>query len=486
MATKIIFSLCALLCFLSGQAQSVFYKTYGGTGYDTGYDVIQMQGDSSYFVAGSSSSPGDAPSKAMLLHVDKNGDFLNCYFYGGNRSDVAIKVMHKPGVGFWLAGYSNSFTDDANFDFYLIKLNEQFELQWQKTFGGANWEMLHDAILLPDEGVLLVGEVEGIGHQGKDGYAVRTNANGDVVWDNLYAGPDDVVLYSCTLFDNSSYVVAGKWGVTESNAWLARFDFDGNVIWSKNDYLDDGLGDYREVRVTENYIYCVGAWNPTPSDPENYRPYRTQMHLNGDLFFNRFNYSPMEFSKSLVVVDQDEIYIAVQIDNPAIVLQNGPHCVIFRYNEYLGFLPQFSGFGVYGAKIHAQKTLKTLDESGRYILVGYTKDTGISFGGSSAFLVKTDGTISSLENVTQHQILSIDAPAHIDFNIYPNPSSGIFNFQMPNDLVINDLLLYNALGQLVLQGKNMEQLDLREYAPGLYQLQINTNKGSISARISIQ
>lgn len=485
MAKKIIFSLCALLCLLSGQAQSVFYKTYGGTGYDTGYDVIQMQGDSSYFVAGSSSSPGDAPSKAMLLHVDKNGDFLNSYFYGGNRSDVAIKVMHKPGVGFWLAGYSNSFTDDANFDFYLIKLNEQFELQWQKTFGGANWEMLHDAILLPDEGVLLVGEVEGIGHQGKDGYAVRTNANGDVVWDNIYAGPDDVVLYSCALFDNSSYVVAGKWGVTESNAWVALCDFDGNYIWSKNDYLENiGSGEYRAVEIMNDRIYAFGNFYETGANAEDYRPYRAVIETNGNLHSQHFENAIKQTYVCGTQVDAEANYLVIENRNPAIVGNVDPFAAIFRFTYFL----HFGGYSheVFGAKVYAKNIIKTLDDFGRFMLVGYTKDTGIGLGGSSALLLKLDATVPHLLTVTQHQILSIDAPAHIDFNIYPNPSSGIFNFQMPNDLIINDLLLYNALGQLVLQGKNMEQLDLREYAPGLYQLQINTNKGPISARISIQ
>ncbi len=485
MATKIIFSLCLSFALVSLKAQAVFYKTYGGNGYDTGYDLIQMQGDSSYYIAGSSSSPGDAPSQAMLLHVDKVGNFLNSYFFGGVRSDQAFRVLHKPGVGFWLAGISNSFTTDANFDFYLVKLNEQFQLQWQKTYGAGNWEMLHDAILLPDEGVLLVGEVEGLGHSGKDGFAVRTDNQGEVVWQNTYSGPDDVVLYSCALFDNNSYVVAGKWGEAVSNAWVAKYDLDGNVLWSKNDYLYGvGTGEFRSVEMINDRIYVFGNYYPTGASSADYRAYRAVIETNGDLNIQHFETTTQQTYVSGAAVDPDAIYLALQNDNPALVGSVGPFSAIFRQTYFL----HFGGYShqAYGAKVYPKRIIKTLDAFGRFALVGYTKDTGIGLGGSSAFLLKLDNTVASLQTVTQHQILSIQAPENVDFLIYPNPSPGIFNFSQSADLNIAEVLVYNNLGQLLMQAKNIETLDLREFAPSTYLVEIKTNKGLIQARIAVE
>jgi hypothetical protein len=255
--------------------------------------------------------------------------------------------------------------------------------------------------LLPDNGVLLVGEVEGEGHAGKDAFVVRTDENGDAVWEQTFSGLGDDIAYGCALFDNASVVICGKWGTETPLAWVARINLDGSIVWSRNDYVEENeIGEYREIIKTDNYLYCVGHWTPDPYDELDYRHYRTQMHLTGDLFFNRYDFSPMEFGVSLVVVEQDEIYIVVQSDNPAVVGENGPRCSIFRYNEYLGFLPQFDGFSVFGSKVHAKKMIRTLDEPGRYALVGFTEDPGMSIGGASVFLLKIDGSVSSLETVT--------------------------------------------------------------------------------------
>lgn len=487
MATKVIFSMVLFALTLVGHSQSIFYKTYGGNGYDTGNDVIQLETDSSFYIAGSSSSVSDAPSQAMLLHVDKHGEFLASYFYGGPLSDVGVRVMHKPGVGFWIAGYSNSFSNDANFDFYLIKLNEDYEMVWQKTYGTANWERLHDAILLPDEGVLLVGEVEGLGHSGKDGYAIRTNADGDLVWEETYSGPDDDVIYSCALRDNNSYVVAGKWGTEYADAWAACFDFDGTVIWSKNDYSEDGnRGEYREVRVTPNYIYCVGNWTPPPYAPNTYQPYRTQMFLNGDLFFNRYHYSIAESHVSMSVVQQDEIYLTTESRNVDFVGENGPRCGIFRYNEYLGQPPQYIGFMVYGAKVHAKRMILPLDNDGRVALVGYTEDGGISSGGSNVFFLRIDSTVTSLETVVQHQILSIETPPNIEFSVYPNPSNGVFYLNAQQDLIIRKTELFDNLGRKVFAAGALSPMDFSGFSSGLYYLKLETNLGEITATLSIQ
>lgn len=486
MATKIIFGWISLTLTAVLYGQSIFYKTYGGNGYDTGSDVIQMASDSSFFIAGSSSSSSEAPSQAMLLHVDKNGAFIASYFYGGQRSDIGVRVMHKPGVGFWIAGYSNSFSADANFDFYVVKLNEQFEVVWQKTYGTSNWERLHDAILLPDEGLVLVGEVEGLGHEGKDGYAVRTDADGDLLWENTYSGPDDDIIYSCALLNLNSFVIAGKWGLSYSDAWAACLDFNGSVIWSKNDYSEDGnRGEYREVRVTPNYIYCVGNWTPPPHEPNAYMPYRTQMFHNGELFFNRYHYSVIESHVTMSVVRQDEIYLTTQSDNPAVVGINGPRCGIFRYNEYLGQPPQYIGFQVHGSKVYAKRMIVPIDTIGRVALVGFIEDSGYSSGGSNVFFLRIDSTVASLENITQQQILSVQTFAPIDFSIYPNPSNGLFQMIYPQHVAIRRIELFDTQGRRVFSAGVLPNLDFRDFPKGLYYLKIETDLGLVTASISI-
>ena len=462
-----------------GYSQSIFYKTYGGNGYDTGNDVIQIAGDSSFYIAGSSSSASDAPSQALLLHIDKFGEFISSHFYGGPRSDIGVRVMHKPGVGFWIAGYSNSFSDDANFDFYLIKLNEQYEKQWEKTYGSANWERLHDAILLPDEGVVLVGEVEGIGHAGKDAYAVRTDDEGNLIWEQTFVGALNDVAYCAELFDNNSFLIAGVWGVEQSNAWLSRLDLDGNIIWSRNDYLTDRTGEIRAVKIYDNRIYFYGNWSPFPFVEENKRKYQGVAELSNILINNVFENGTNETHVSMTKLRDARFYGVSKENNPAVVGDSGPRAAIFG-NEGGGYFIGFS-HEVHGNPVIPGKIISSLDTC--LVLVGSIQDPSYSTGGSNVMLLKiTDETISQ-EDITSHTILSLDSFDETEFSIYPNPTNDFVQVTLPMGVVGTHYNIFNIHGKQMKSGSFIDFIDLASLQNGIYFLSIKTNIGIKHLRI---
>jgi len=479
MATKIISLGCFLVLTTWAISQEYFYKTYGGNGYDVGMDVIQLESDSSYVIVGSSSSSGQSPNQVLLMQVDKLGNFMNAHFFGGERSDIGVKVMHKENEGYWIAGYSNSFSNNANYDFYLIKLNENFEFQWQQTYGTNNWERLWDAVLLPDNGVLLVGEVEGEGHAGKDAFVVRTDENGDAVWQETYSGLEDDVVYACALFDASSVLIAGKWGTTTSDAWMARIDFNGNIIWSRTDYLvGQGTGEISGLVKTDERIYIHGNYTPNPFQEDNYRSFRIMCQLDGTVFLPThfyFENSLMESMVGICAVEPNNVIGVVETQNPSFVLNNGPRALLYGYNinlDYVGY-----NHTVFGSKINLKRIIKSIDSPGYFVIVGYTGDAGMEIGGASVVLIKLDNQISSLETVTNSSILALDSFEEIGFSFYPNPSNAVVNIQLPDELQAITFVVYDAVGQKVMSGFYQSELDFSSLSAGQYQLVLETNQG---------
>lgn len=465
-------------------AQDYFYKTFGGNGYDTGMDVIQLEIDSSYIVVGSSSSSGPSPNQILLLHLDQFGDYITSRFYGGLLSDVGVRVMHRENEGYWIAGYSNSFSEDANFDFYLIKLSETFEFEWQQTYGTSNWERLWDAVLLPDNGVLLVGEVEGIGVEGKDAYVVRTDEFGEVVWQETYSGLDDDVAYACALFDENSVLIAGKWGTTVSNAWMARMNFDGNIIWSNTDYLNSqGTGEILGLVRTDDRIYIHGNYTPDPFQEDNYRSFRIMCQLDGTVFLSThfyFENSSMESMVGICAVETNNVIGIVETRNPDFVLNNGPRALLYGYNINL----DYTGYNhtIFGSKIHLKKIINSIDSEGSFTIVGYTEDESMNVGGSSVVLIKLNNQIASLETVTNSSILALDSFDEVGFSFYPNPSLAVINIQLPDAMQALNFVVYDASGQKVMSGAFQNQLDFAVLAAGQYQLVLETNQGLKSMR----
>lgn len=479
MATKIILLALGILGCTALLGQQFFYNTYGDSGYDTASDVIQMASDSSYYLVGSSSSASEAPSQVCLLHVDQFGDYLASYFYGGENSDIGVRVLHKPGDGFWLAGYSNSFSQNADFDFYLIKLNENYELQWQQTYGTLDWERLRDAILLPDDGVLLVGDVEGLNTQGKDAFMVRTDSNGEILWQQTYAGAQDDIIYSCSMFDANSFVIGGIYGLIEANAWLARFDLDGNVIWSRNDYFSDRISVVRQVRVSSSNIFFYGGWTPLPFEEDNYRPFQGACFLDNTVDNIVYENGVRDQNVTFCVTQSNVIFSVFEVFNTALVNNNGPRAAILRFTS-TGYFYDFS-HEVHGIKVKPERIISTLDNA--VILVGSISDPVFSTGGGNAFILKIDETVFSLETINQNQIVAMDDFLISGFSIFPNPAQEIVSIVLPNEVYANQFSVIDSQGRLVIEGTFTEQINLTNLSPGIYVLQLHTNSGIRSMRI---
>src|SRR6478672_886052 len=84
--------------------------------------------------------------------------------YGGRQGDYLFDAQPTPDYGFILAGSSiagksGNKTDlnKGDFDYFIVKMNEDGELKWQKSFGGTGADMLQSVRLTNDGGLILGG-----------------------------------------------------------------------------------------------------------------------------------------------------------------------------------------------------------------------------------------------------------------------------------------------------------------------------------------
>ncbi len=64
--------------------------------------------------------------------------------------------------------------------------------------------------------------------------------------------------------------------------------------------------------------------------------------------------------------------------------------------------------------------------------------------------------------------------------VYPNPASSMINIQKPQALQVNQLRIYNTLGQLLYGKEYSEAIDLSNFSPGLLFIQMETSEGIIN------
>lgn len=73
--------------------------------------------------------------------------------------------------------------------------------------------------------------------------------------------------------------------------------------------------------------------------------------------------------------------------------------------------------------------------------------------------------------------------------VFPNPSKGIANIRNTGAFNMKEITIYNMMGQLIYRkesdDKKQHQLDLSALASGVYTIQINTDKGSVTRKLEV-
>ncbi|MEO7088188.1 MAG: hypothetical protein ABIZ51_05270, partial [Bacteroidia bacterium] len=230
---KIIF-LMLLFCSLKGVSQGKFEVVDGGIGDNYGQSVQQTL-DSGYIVAGSTSSIGYGSSDVYLFKLDTVGKVKWQHTYGGTNVDMGFSVQQTKDHGYIIAGYTNSF-GAGGYDFYLVKTDSIGNLQWQKTYGGANWDFAYSVKQTTDGGYVIVGGTYSYGKGNEDVYLVKTNAIGDTLWTKTYGGSGQDEGRSVWQNTDGGYFITGftnSFGAGEFNSYLIRTNNLGGILWTK-------------------------------------------------------------------------------------------------------------------------------------------------------------------------------------------------------------------------------------------------------------
>lgn len=148
-------------------------KSLGGNGSDEAFDVIESL-DGNYVVAGfiNFSNPnGDNPGQvsnfkglrdAWIVKLDTLGNLIWEKTFGGSNIDEARSIYQDSDGGYIFGGTTASADGDVdvnlgNLDYWVVKIDQAGVLQWQKTFGGSNYEVIYSIQQTSDNGYIAAG-----------------------------------------------------------------------------------------------------------------------------------------------------------------------------------------------------------------------------------------------------------------------------------------------------------------------------------------
>jgi len=244
-----------LIC-LDQFGSTLWQKNYGGTGKES-IGGIQETSDHGFIVLGTSTSnDGDVSDNHgsmdyWVLRLDSAGNILWQKSYGGSGDEIAAEIKNAPDNGFILVGITRSFDGDVtgkhlgtddNFDGWVVKIDPNGEIQWQKCIGTPSHEYLESVLITKDGNYLTAGISSNDSTCGRAfNLLVKLDPNGNVLWQNCNA-PSATTLHSsledfCETNDGG-YVLVGsrieRYPMDiRTAAYLVKVDSLGNFLWEK-------------------------------------------------------------------------------------------------------------------------------------------------------------------------------------------------------------------------------------------------------------
>jgi hypothetical protein len=209
-------------------------QTCGGTDDDEAYSVVQSN-DTGYAVAGYTNSYGAGETDVWLVKTDSSGNTQWSQTYGGRAQDGAYSVIQTSDGGYALAGYTDSF-GAGNFDFWLVKTDSSGSMMWNQTYGGSGDDEAGCVIQTSDQGYALAGYTTSFGAGSYDSWLVKTDSSGSMMWNQTYGGSGDDEAGCVIQTSDEGYALAGLTNSTGAGSydfWLVRTDSFGTSQWSQ-------------------------------------------------------------------------------------------------------------------------------------------------------------------------------------------------------------------------------------------------------------
>ena len=206
--------------------------------YEGSIESLVETSDGGYALAG---TIGPTSAKDFwLLKTDEFGNVEWNRTYGGTENDYGESLVLTSDGGYAIAGYTMSF-GAGDEDFWLVKTDALGNMEWNKTYGGTEYDFAHALVATSDGGYAIAGFGRSFIVSNKTNHAfwlVKTDALGNMEWNKTYGREDsgDYAAYFLLATSDEGYILAGdtnRYTLAYLNMWVCKVDEYGVEEWNQ-------------------------------------------------------------------------------------------------------------------------------------------------------------------------------------------------------------------------------------------------------------
>jgi hypothetical protein len=505
------------------------------------------------------------------------GSISSQYCKGSTSSDIAVKQAKLNNGNKILITQSNSpasgdKTENSrgDYDFWVICLDQNDQIVWEKTIGGTNIDLPSDLLISSDQNIYIGGTTKSPTSFEQtnslfgswDAWLIKMTSSGNILWDKNYGGTaldgfsdlielpsGNIMAFGSSASSNSGNKTSSSYGSID--VWCLKLNSNGTIL---NDWSIGGADiDTRPIVVqsspnhlklvceslsnisglkTEN---CFGSTDLWVLDLDTNCTIQQQktiggsdidgvsdilLNNNGDLLILSQSWSNISGLKSEDSYGLMDTWLILLNNDLDITLQKTIGGVGQDYGSRIHELA--NGNIVVAANSDSpQNTFKTEANIGLMDVWMYAVDANFNFIADQTLGTTLDDNVVDFEleqNALYINVLACsgggaendkscpgnggfdlwgfslsstlqtkDIPTISSIKLYPNPTFNIITIENNNSEQLLTIDLLDYAGKHIKSFKpNNTSINLSDLNPGIYLLQMSTEKGNYCERIFLE
>lgn len=370
--------------------------------------------------------------------IEFNNELDRLVTLGGSGEDDALSVIETSDGQIALLGYTQSNDGDVegklsnDSDYWLIKLDLELNIIWQKTFGGSSDDRGQSLVGTADGGFLVTGfsrstDGDVSSNSGfHDFWVLKLSATGDIIWEKSIGFSGNDRSFSVIETIDGGYFVTGFLDVTASGGegndngetksvsripfkhgvgefWGVKLNRFGQTEWRR--YFGGSNNDrsYDVAETSDGNLLMIGSSESDDFDitsPKgSYDFWAVKLGLDGDLIWQKnFGGSNIDIAYSIARTPEDQFIIAGDTrsdDGDVSGFKGNTDFWVVKFDDSSNMLWQ-NAYG--GSDFESARDIISLGNS-QYLVCGSSKsndsDLSFNYGQNDIWTIRIneDGTL---------------------------------------------------------------------------------------------
>gem|GEM_PF-2125363 len=278
---------------------------------------IRQTADGGYIVASAMDVVTEIIEEDLwIIKLDPEGSIEWEKTYGGMEdhrgTQIPAAIRQTPEGGYIMAGSSYSFDEQGSGKFWFLKLDSDGNIEWEAGYGGEALDGPLSLEVTSDGGYIAAGVTNSFADSSSP-WILKFDSDGNLEWEKLYSYSQGAIAHSIRQTLDGGYIVGGS-------GFLLKLDSDGNVEWNK-----DILGGGTSVQQTSDGGYfIVGSLIIKTDDKGNVENCTTQ--ILEDTEIDAITTDSTIFESSAIVAESSSTVVDIDLSVEDSSLNVGIHC----------------------------------------------------------------------------------------------------------------------------------------------------------------